>query len=153
MKIFNLIQDDNYYFATCVKITKNKSDAYDLMMDTALKIAEKEYKLAHPKSLFYTIALRDYINKPDNTYELEDFRLEDKDFGRYNKDIIDCALALSDMKPRTKREFVTTNIFKLYLEHGSAQKVADATNIKRRTVNHHVLKFKEYAIRHCSMYT
>lgn len=153
MSIFKLINTDNYYFASCMKITKNKDDAYDLMMNTALKIEEKKYKLDYPKSLFYTIAIRDHINQPNSTYQIEDFNLIDTEYGKYNKDIIDCALQLIEQQPKTKREFVTLNIFKLYLKLKTEDRVAEVTRINRNTIHYQIQKFKRYALEHCSMYT
>src|SRR6056297_2372115 len=109
MTIFDAIISDNYYIATAMKIAKNKEDAYDLMMNTALKIAEKKYKLNHPHSLFYTIALRDHINKTKN-FDLIDNLLIDKEVGKYQEDMIDCALSKLELSPKNKREFKTLSI-------------------------------------------
>ena len=150
MKIFNLVTEDNYYFAVCMKIVKNKDDAYDLMMDTALKIHDKKYTLEHARGLFYTIALREYINTTKN-YDIIEELLVDKEVGKYQEDMIDCALTKLELSPKTKREFKTFSIFKLYLKHKTQQKVADATGIPRISIQYQISKFKKYVIDNCEV--
>jgi DNA-directed RNA polymerase specialized sigma24 family protein len=150
MKIFELVNKDSYYFSVCMKIVKNKDDAYDLMMNTALKIHEKKYTLEHARSLFYTIALREHINTTKN-YDLIEELLVDKEVGKYQEDMIDCALTKLELSPKTKREFKTFSIFKLYLKHRNQQKVSDVTRISQQTVDYHIQKFKKYVIDNCEV--
>jgi predicted nucleic-acid-binding protein len=146
--IFDLITKDKYYFATALKISGNKEDAHDLMMDAALKIHDKGYELNHVRSLYYTIVLRDYIGRTKNYTVIEEL-LSDADVSQYQRDFIDCALAL---QPKTKREFVTINIFKLFLKYGSKSETARQTNIHRKVVEHHVNKFIKFAYENCRMF-
>lgn len=142
MSILDLIHKDNYYLATCIKLAKNYDDGYDLMMNTALKIHEKEYTLDYPHSLFYTIALRDFI-KNKKTVELNEklHKLEDEE---YKLDIIDFAHIELAKPAKNKREFVTKNIFSLFLKNKTKSETSRKTNINRKVIEYHVNKFEKY---------
>lgn len=152
MTIFEKIEKDPYYYATAMKIAKNHDDAYDLMMDTALKIHEKKYTFDNIRSLYYTIALRDWCRKTKE-YTLIEELIDDKEVGKYHRDIIDCALNLLEITPSTRRQFVTVSIFKEYLKLKSQKKVAEKLRLKQPTVNHHIKKFSRYVGENCNMYS
>ena len=151
MTIFDHISKSDYYLNVCMKFTRNHDAAYDLMMDTALKIHNKGYDLSHVKSLFYTIAVRDYMKRAKN-YDLIEDLLSDREVGKYQRDMIDCALALLEESPKTKRDFVTLGIFKLFLKHGKKTEVEKQTRINRKVVEHHVNKFVRYVYENCRMF-
>lgn len=136
--MFELIQTDNFYFASCMKITRNRDDAYDLMMETATYIEENAMPLINPHTLFYTIALRTWMKlKKPCSLEID---VPDVDF--YDKDCIDFAINLLEQPIKDERQYVTFNIFKLYLQLGTQERVAEYTNINRNTIQHHITKFK-----------
>lgn len=149
MQILKEVNSDEYYFNCCLKFTKNKDDAYDLMMDVALKLHEKDIEIRDLKNYFYITALREHISKTREYSIIEELLIQQE---AYTYDFIDCALALAEEQPQSKRQFVTTNIFKLYLKHKSLRKVEEVSGIHYRTVKHHVDKFINYAIDNCSMY-
>ena len=149
MQILKAVNNDSYYYNCCLKFTKNKDDAYDLMMDVALKLHEKNIKIRDLKNYFYVTALREYMSKDKECSLIEELVVSEEP---YFFDFVDCALALADEKPQSKRQFVTNNIFKLYLKHKSLRKVEEVSHISYRTVKHHVDKFINYAINNCSMY-
>lgn len=149
MQILKAVNNDPYFFNSCFKFTKNKDDAYDLMMDVALLLTEKDIKIRDLRNYFYITALREHINKTKEYSIVEELLIQQE---AYEFDFIDCALALAEEQPQSKRQFVTTNIFKLYLKHKSLRKVEEVSNISYRTVKHHVDKFIDYAISNCSMY-
>jgi len=140
--IFDLIQKDNFYFASCMKITRNKDDAYDLMMDTATLIEEQLMPLNNPHTLFYTIAMRTWMK--ENKHTTLDFEVVDEE---YTPDVIDFCLEILKETPKDRRQFITFSIFKLYLQLGTHQEVADYTNISRDTITAQLIKFKKYALK------
>ena len=149
MQILKAVNSDKYYFNCCLKFTKNKDDAYDLMMDVALKLQEKDIEIRDLRNYFYITALREHINKTKECSLIEELVSQND---TYFYDFIDCALALAEEQPKSKRQFVTINIFKLYLKHKSLRKVEEVTKISYTTVKHHVDKFVNYAHDNCSMY-
>ena len=149
MQILKEVNKDSYYYNCCLKFTKNKDDAYDLMMDVALKLQEKDIKIRDLKNYFYVTALREYMSKDKECSLIEELVVANEP---YFYDFVDCALALAEEQPKSKRQFVTNNIFKLYLKHKSLRKVEDVSNISYTTVKHHVDKFINYAYDNCSMY-
>jgi hypothetical protein len=58
------------------------------------------------------------------------------------KDCIDFAINLLEQPIKDERQYVTFNIFKLYLQLGTQERVAEYTNINRNTIQHHITKFK-----------
>lgn len=149
MQILKTVNSDPYYFNACLRFTKNKDDAYDLMMDVALKLHEKDIDIRDLRNYFYITALREHINTKREHSIIEELLVEQE---AHAYDLIDCALALTEQQQQTKRQFVTTNIFKLYLKHKSFRKVEEVSGIHYRTVKHHVDKFIKYAFDNCSMY-
>lgn len=149
MQVLKTVNSDPYYFNACLKFTKNKDDAYDLMMNVALKLHEKDIDIIDLRNYFYITALREHINTTREHSIIEELLVQQE---AYAYDLIDCALALAEQQQQTKRQFVTTNIFKLYLKHKSFRKVEEVSGIHYRTVKHHVDKFINYAFDNCTMY-
>ena len=149
MQVLKEINNNSYYYNCCLKFTKNKDDAYDLMMDVALKLHEKNIDIRDLKNYFYITALREHISKDKECSLIEELVIANEG---YFYDFVDCALALSEEKAPSKRQFVTNNIFKLYLKHKSLRKVEEVSGINYRTVKHHIDKFIDYAYDNCSMY-
>jgi len=146
MSIFNLITQDKYYFKVCLKFTGNTDDAHDLMMDTALTIHDKDYSLDNIRSLFYIIAKNKHIDNIKKKIVGEETVVVD-DRQQYENDIIDFALTYAQSKAKSKRDFVTLEIFKLYLQHKSQTKVAEITGINRTTITNQIKRFKKNAIK------
>ena len=153
MSIFDEITNNNYYHRVCLKFTRDENDAYDLMMNTALVIKEKNYKLTHPKTLFYQVARSLFLKEKKKQIKGVDDEVVIIDNGKsYEEDLIDCVLNYSENKVLSKRDFVTIEIFKLYLKHGTHQAVSDVTGINRKTITAQIKRFKKNAVEYCSRY-
>lgn len=142
MTIFEHIKDP-FYLNYAAKFTNCKDSAHDIMMDAALIIHDKKYPLYNPKGLFCTIAKHLFLQQKKHAsldFDIAALNIENLDL----PDIATLNEILS--KPhKTKREFVTREIFKLYIKLGTEQAVSDFTNIPRQTVNSQINKFKQYA--------
>lgn len=142
MTIFDYI-NDSFYLNYAAKFTNCKDSAHDLVMETALIIHDKKYPLTNPKGLFCRIAKNLYLQQKKHVsldFDISDFNSEKSDI----PDLATLNEILS--KPhKNKREFVTREIFKLYIKLGTEQAVSDFTNIPRQTVNSQISKFKQYA--------
>lgn len=141
MTIFNEIQQP-FYFNYCYQLTRCTDAAYDLMMETALTIYDRKYQLDNTKALFTKIAKNNFLNQT-KTVELKDNLPYETDEYHDTPDFATIEKILN--KPyKSKREFVTKEIFKLYLELGTEQAVSDHTRIKRSTIHSQIKKFKKY---------
>jgi DNA-directed RNA polymerase specialized sigma24 family protein len=143
MTIFDYIEDKKY-FDYCFYLCKCKDLAHDLKMDAALKIHENGCKLEYPYALFRKVAYNLFCDqkKLPQLTELPEHLTEIENINEYDPQII---IDLLKQPPKTKRQFVTNEIFKLYLQLGTEQAVSDYTGINRNTIHSQIKKFKKYA--------
>ena len=143
MTIFDYIEEKKY-FKYCFHLCKCKDLAHDLKMDAALKIYENGCKLEYPYALFRKVAhnlfcdqkkLPKLIELPENLTEPEPINEIE-----YTK-----IFELLKQPPKNKRQFVTNEIFRLYLQLGTEQAVSDYTGINRNTIHSQLKKFRNYA--------
>lgn len=141
MTIFQSIQEP-FYFNYCHKLTKCKDDAHDLMMTAALIIYDKKYPLDNPKGLFCKIAKNYFINQK-RTLLID---CDIPDVPTTYEDTLDMATltAILSEPAKSKREFVTKEVFKLYMKLGTSQSVANYTSIPQQTIHSQIQKFKNY---------
>lgn len=141
MTIFDHIQEQRY-FDYCYALTKCKNNAHDLLMNVALEIYERDYALDYPYTLFQRIAKHRFIDGQKTKYLPLEIDVEQPE----SIDEIDTGIVydILNTPPRSKRQFVTNEIFKLYLQLKTEQAVADYTGIKRTTIHSQIQKFKNY---------
>jgi DNA-directed RNA polymerase specialized sigma24 family protein len=138
--IFEHIQDPKY-LRYCLSLTKCEQSAYDLYMNAALEIQERGYSMQYPYTLFCKVARNMFLNEKKpvpldiDVPEME--TLEEFDFGQI--------IELANQPPRSKRQFVTNEIFKLYLKLKTEKAVSEYTGINRNTIHSQINKFKNYA--------
>jgi len=143
MTIFDYIQEKKY-FDYCFHLCKCKDLAHDLKMDAALKIYDNQYNLEYPYALFQKVAYNLFCDqkKLPKLIELPENLTEIENINEYDFQII---IDLLKQPPKNKRQFVTNEIFRLYLQLGTEQAVSDYTGINRNTIHSQLKKFRKYA--------
>jgi hypothetical protein len=111
------------------------------MMETALEIHDRNYTMDFPFTLFCKIAKQRFLKIKPTTSIDTDIPEQPSEYQIDTTLILD----LLAQPPRSKRQFVTNEIFKLYLKFGTEQAVSDYTGIKRTTIHSQIQKFKNYA--------
>ena len=144
VQITDLINDKKY-----IQITKNVCRSHhltkDLHAEAILIILEKKVDLKTIRNLehfFSTIVWftwhsnkfkKKYLNQNLQFFEEYDYEIEDEE--NYTEQIdFSVAYEFIDTNPKTEIEYYEINLFKIYLELGSIQKVSRKTKIPYQTV-------------------
>ncbi len=149
--IEQLIKDKKYKKITN-NVCHNSHLADDLHQEAILIIIEKKINFAEIRNLEHFFAAvvwrtwhsnkfkKKYINKNIDFWEWLDYEVEDESIEE-----IDFTVAYNfiDKNPKTEFEYYEINLFKIYLELGSLQKVARKTKIPYQTIFYDIKQIKD----------